>query len=137
MPWIIPLITIATSILGKDAERRKARNASLNGELQDIADQRTQQLGGNPYSAGVGRFAIDHQRTMSGVNNAGSTLGTALQAYSAIDGIGKGDAGDSQAKAGAARLTSALGDPSNIVGSDDRGDYDEWKRRADRDPRSF
>lgn len=85
MVWWVPLAAMAANLLSKEQERKRAEKLDLQKALYDIKATRAQQLGAQPYSGIVDRMAIDSAARRAGENNAGDSIGMALQAYSALD----------------------------------------------------
>jgi hypothetical protein len=86
MAWVIPLVSIATSLLSRQADAKRARAAQLGEAEQSIYDKLAASHGGNPYSGDVGRYAVGSQQLTSQLKNRTSDLGTALQAYAGLTG---------------------------------------------------
>lgn len=150
MPWIVPVAAIAANLFGKRDAERKAARANLNDTLLNIANTRAHQLGAQPYSGMVDSMMLHGQQQLLDSKNAGSNLGSVLQAYSAISGAyGSGDSpktgGDDLASAEFMKHAgdyAAADDPTQsdffkhagtlASGGDLSSDYDRldpWKRR--------
>lgn len=94
MFWL-PLIAIASSLINQEQQKKADRQALLNDEVVGIAKQRAQQLGANPFAVEAAGFPTDWQKLQHAHNQQTNTLGTALQAASAIGGGGGVGATDS------------------------------------------
>lgn len=134
MAWVLPLVSIATSLLSRQADAKRARAAQLGEAEQGIYDKLVSSHGGNPYAADVGRYQIGAQQLTSQLKNRTSDLGSALQAYSALTGK---DGPLSSSSSSSSTPSLALGKPSLLDNEPDPYALDSSKYSLTRDPSEY
>lgn len=137
MAWVLPLVSIATSLLSRQADAKRARAAQLGEAEQGIYDKLAARNGGNPYAADVGRYQIGAQQLTSQLKDQTSNLGSALQAYSALTGKDGPFASSSSSSSSTPSLGVALSKPDLLADESDPYALDSSKYSLTRDPSEY